>query len=138
VKAEHEELERRRELLHAKLNLLERGGWGFDQSDSTGKLGVAEAEAQIGEIDKQLHGMGGSDRILDKYLEVVSDILGSPEDHLWGENDTISLGPMGIKRSGAARDAAELTYSELRNSEGWSLVVMPISLEMEGLKRFLI
>jgi hypothetical protein len=137
VKAEQEELEERRALLETKLNILQRGEWGFDEADPSGRVVVDEAEAQIGEIDAQLQVMGGNDRILSRYLDIVSDILGRPEEHLWGRNETIFIGPMGVKRSEAARDAAGLTYSELRNADGRRLVVMLVSLEMEGLKRLL-
>jgi hypothetical protein len=136
VKSERVELEQRRALLQNKLNLLEREGWGFDQADPTGKPGVAEVEERIGEIEAQLKELGGDDRMLARYLEIVADLLGRPEEHFWARNETIFVGRMGIKRSEAAKDASELTYSELHNAEGRSMVVMLVSLPGEELKRF--
>jgi hypothetical protein len=135
VKSERVELEQRRALLKNKLNLLEREGWGFDRADPSGKPGVAEVEERIGEIEAELKELGGDDRILARYLEIVADLLGRPEEHFWARNETIFVGRMGIKRSEAAKDASELTYSELHNAEGRSMVVMPVSLPGEELKR---
>ena len=134
VKWERENLERRRALLQAKLNLLEREGWGFDQSDSTEKLCVADVEMQVGEIEAQLEGLGGDDRMLETYLGIVADVLGHPEEHLLARSETIFVDRMGIKRSEASSDARELTLSELYNSEGRSLVMMLVSLQMEELR----
>jgi hypothetical protein len=119
-----------------KLNLLEREGWGFDRADASQKIGVAEVEERIGEIENQLRELGGDDRMLGRYLEIVADLLGRPEEHFWARNETIFVGRMGVKRSEAAKDASELTYSELHNAEGRSMVVMPGSLPGEELKRF--
>jgi hypothetical protein len=136
VKTERGELEQRRLLLESKLNLLERGGWGFDQAGASQKITVAEVEGRIGEIEAQLKGLGGDDRILGNYLEIVADLLGRPEEHFWARNETIFVGRMGVRRSEASKDASELTYSELHNAEGRSLVVMPVSLQREELQRF--
>ena len=134
VKWEREDLERRRTLLQAKLNLLEREGWGFDPADSTEKLGVADVEKRVGEIEAQLQEIGGDDRMLETYLGIVADVLGRPEEHLWARSETIFVDRMGIKRSEASSDAPELTFSELYNAEGRSLVVMLVSLQGEELR----
>ena len=42
VKWERSDLERRRALLQAKLNLLEREGWGFDQAEGAERLDAAD------------------------------------------------------------------------------------------------
>lgn len=138
IKAERGELEKRRLLLQTKLNLLEQEGWGFDQVDTSKKIGVAEVEVRISEIEAQLEELGGDDRMLPRCLEIVADVLGRPEEHLWGENETIFIGSMGVKKSEAASDASGLTYSELRNAEGRSLVVMLVSLKGEELQKFLV
>jgi hypothetical protein len=137
VKAEREELEGRRALLQSKLNLLEREGWGFDRADSSKNIGVAQVEERIGEIEADLKELGGDDRILGRYLEIVADVLGRPEEHFWARNETIFVGRMGVKGSKTANDTSELTYSELHNARGPYLVVMPVSLQWEELKRFL-
>jgi hypothetical protein len=134
VKWEREDLERRRTLLQSKLNLLEREGWGFDQADSTEKLSVADIEKRVGEIESQLKELGGDDRMLETYLGIVADLLGRPEEHLWGRTETIFVDRMGIKQSEASDDAPELTFSELYNAEGRSQVVMLVALESKELQ----
>ncbi|HLO25101.1 MAG TPA: hypothetical protein VK187_03245, partial [Geobacteraceae bacterium] len=134
VKCEREDLERRRTLLQAKLNLLEREGWGFDPADSTEKLSVADVEKRVVEIEAQLKELGGDDRMLETYLGIVADVLGRPEEQLWGRSETIFVDRMGIKQSEASSDAPELTFGELYNAEGRSLVVMLVSLQGEELR----
>jgi hypothetical protein len=133
VKGEREELERRRALLQAKHNLLEREGWGFDDGDPAGKLGVAEVEERLKGIGEQLQELGGDDRMFETYLKIVTDVLGRPEEQLWATKETIFVDRMGIKRSEAASDAPELTFTELHNAEGRSLAVLPVSLRREEL-----
>lgn len=134
VKWEREDLERRRTLLQAKLNLLEREGWGFDPADSIGKPSVADVEKGVVDIEAQLKLLGGDDRMLETYLGIVTDVLGRPEEHLWARSETIFVDRMGIKRTEASSDAPELTFSELYNAEGRSLVVMLASLPGEELR----
>ena len=134
VKWERSDLERRRALLQAKLNLLEREGWGFDQTDVEERLDVATVEARLGEIEAQLKDLGGDDRMLQTYLEIVAEVLGRPEEYFWGKRETIFVDRMGIKRNEASSDAPELSFGELYNAEGRSLVVTLVSLQGEELR----
>ncbi|HJV34259.1 hypothetical protein [Geomonas sp.] len=133
VKSEREELEKRRALLEAKYNLLQRGGWGFDQADPSGKLTVAEVERGLAEIEGQLKKLGGDDRMLDTYLALVGEVLGHPEQLLWGARQTVFVDRMGIKRAEASDEAPELSYQEIFNAEGRSMVVTLVSLGKEEL-----
>jgi hypothetical protein len=132
LKSERAVLEQRRALLKTKLNLLEREGWGFEQEDPSGRPGVAEVEERIGEIEAQLREAGGEERMPARYLEIVADLLGRPEEQFWSRNETIFVGPMGVKGREPVNDASGLTYSMLRNAEGRTLVVMPVSLRGKG------
>lgn len=134
VKWEREDLERRRALLQAKHNLLEREGWGFDQSDSSEKLSVVQVEERLGEIEAQMRELGGDDRMLETYLEIVADVLGRPEEFLWWTKETIFVDRMGIKRTETSSDAPELAFGELHNAEGRSQVVMLVSLRSKELR----
>lgn len=133
VKTEREELERRRSLLQAKLNLLQRGGWGFDDTGATEGLTVSLVEERLGEIEGQLEGLGGDDRILELYLGILADVLERPEEHLWAGKETVIIDRLGIKRSEAAFDAPELTLNLLYNAEGRSLVMVLVNLSVEAL-----
>jgi hypothetical protein len=129
VKSERKDLERWRALLQAKLNLLERGGWGFEKEDGTDKPDAAAVEAQLGQIEAQLKELGGDDRMYEAYLETVADVLGHPEQYLLARSETIYVDRMGIKRDEPSDDAAALPLTVLYNAEGRSLVVLPVTLQ---------
>jgi hypothetical protein len=132
VKAERATLERRRALLQAKHDLLQREGWGFDAAGSAEGADSAGVEEQLGQIERQLQEVGGDDRMLELYLEIVADVLGRPEEHLWARQETVIVDRMGIKRSEAAPDAPELTLTGLHNAAGQSLVMTLVALVDEA------
>ncbi len=134
VKTERENLERYRTLLQSKLNLLERGGWGFDPTGSTESPNVAGVEELLGQIEAQLLELGGDDRTLQVYLDIVIDVLGRPGEHLWVGKETLIVDRMGIKRGQAASDAPELTLDVLCNAEGRSLVASLVTLAGQELR----
>jgi hypothetical protein len=133
VKSERQELERRRSLLQAKLNLLQRGGWGFDNAGSPEELTVPLVEKRLGLIERELEELGADDKVLEQYLGIVVDLLGRPEEHLWGGKETVIIDRLGIKRSQAAFDAPELTLNLLYNAQGRSLVTTLVTLPREVL-----
>jgi hypothetical protein len=136
VKSERQDLERRRSLLQAKVNLLQRSGWGFDKTAASEGLTVAGLEEGLGQIEAQLLELGGDDRILEVYLDIVIDVLGRPEEHLWSRKETLIVDRLGIRRNQVAFDAPELTLDELWNAEGRSLVMSLVALpgdELRGL-----
>jgi len=133
VKSERQDLERRRSLHEAKLNLLKRGGYGFDETASGG-LTFTALEEGLGQIEAQLLEIGGDDRILETYLDIVIDVLGRPEEQIWGRKETLIVNRLGIRQSQAAFDAPELTLNELWNAEGRSLVMSLIALPGDDLR----
>lgn len=128
VKTTREQLGRHRELLQAKRNLLERGEWGFNESDSTLKLDVPELEKQLAEIEASLMELGGDDSMYEAYLKILVDVLGNPGKYLWSRKETLILDSMGIKRDQAAFNFSELTLDELFNAEGRHLVIALVAL----------
>lgn len=134
MKSERQDLERRRALQQSKLNLLEREGWGFDRLHTTESGAGADVERQLGEIEQQLLELGGDDRMLDLYLEIVAQLLGSPEEQLWMQSETVYIDRMGVKRQDAADDAPELALSMLCNATGRGQAVMLVSLKSEELR----
>jgi hypothetical protein len=131
VKTEHDSLERYRTLLQAKLNLLQREGWGFDKTVTDESQDVAGVEKQLDQIEQQLQELGGDDRMLEVYLDIVIDVLGRPEEHLWLKKEPLIVDRMGIKQSEVSGDASEVTLDVLHNIEGRSLVVALVDLPGE-------
>ncbi|BCS52897.1 hypothetical protein [Geobacter sp. SVR] len=134
LKGVRSDLERRRALLQAKLNLLKRGNWGFDLAEQGEKLDAPTVEERLARIEEQLLELGGDDHVFEAYLEAVTDVLGQPAEYLRAESETIFVDRMGIKRSEAAADAPELRLNELYNAEGRSLVVTLVALSGEELR----
>lgn len=128
VKTTREQLGRHRELLQAKRTLLERGGWGFNESDSSEKLDVAGVEGQLADIEASLMELGGDDSMFEAYLNILVDVLGNPETYLWSRKETLTLDSMGIKRAQGAFNTSELTLDELFNAEGRTLTVALVAL----------
>lgn len=117
MKVARKDLEGRRTVLQSKLDLQQQGGLGFEESGS-GRDSDMPVEEEIERINAQLRQIGSDDRMLEVYLDVVIDVLGHPEKHLWGKKETIILDSMGIKRSQLIESAHALTFLELENSTG--------------------
>lgn len=135
VKTERDKLERRRALLRSKLNLLQRVGWGFDRTASDEQLEPADLEVMLGRIEAQLMELGGDDRMLEVYLDIVNDVLGHPEKSLWSCRETLSIDHMGVKRSEGAAGTSQVTLDLACDSEGRNLVVSLVDLSGEWLQK---
>jgi hypothetical protein len=129
MKSEHEDLKQYRALLQTKLNMLRQAGWGFEAAGSADGTNMSEMEEMLGRIEAQLKERGGDDRMLEIYLDILVDVLGKAGEHLWEKRETVILDSMGIRRDQVVLNANELTFHELLNSEGRSLVVLPIALD---------
>jgi len=136
MKMERDDLERRRALLEAKLNLLQSGSWGFDASGSAEVPERAGLEERLEQIEAKLQELGGDDGMLKAYLNIVTDVLGRSEDHLWLRKESLIVDSMGIKRGQAASDAPQLDLDELCNAEGQRRVVALVTLSGEELRCF--
>lgn len=128
VKTERGNIEHYRALLEAKLNVLNRTGWGFAADGSDASIEVAKAEEMLSEIETQLSTIGADDQMLAKYLDILINVLSDPAGNLWSQQDSLILDRMGFKRSDAAYDAPELLLNELCNAEGRTLVYTPVMI----------
>jgi hypothetical protein len=128
MKAEREDLKQYRTLFQTKLNILRQAGWGFEAVGYVDGTDISEMEEMIGRIEAQLKERGGADQMLKTYLDILVDVLGRPEEHLWEKKETMILDSMGIRCEQVSSNASELTFNELFNSEGRSLVVLPVAL----------
>ncbi|HZV81668.1 MAG TPA: hypothetical protein VFF53_05825, partial [Geobacteraceae bacterium] len=82
--------------------------------------------------ESQLKEIGREDQMLEKYLEILVDVLSDPASYLWAGQETLIVDRMGIKRSEAASDAPELVLDALCNAEGRSLVYMPVKIPLDA------
>jgi hypothetical protein len=138
AQANHNDKDGRKELGGAmppsvNLNILQRG-WGFE-GGTIDSADIPGLEEQIGQIEAQLLEIGGDDRMFEVYLDILIEVLGRPEEHLWGTKETLILDSMGIKRNQVASNVYELTFPELFNSEGRSIVLLLVTLSGEELRR---
>jgi len=138
MKMERKDLEGRRSMLQSKLDLLQQGGWAFEGDGSARESDMPSLEEEIGRINTRLGRLGGNDRMLEVYLDALADVLGHPEQHLWGRKETVILDSLGIKRGELISNAHELTFLELENSTGRILNVALVAIpgeELAGLSR---
>ena len=130
VKEIREGLDNRRTLLQAKLEVLQRGNWGFDRSTPQKPANIVDLEAQLGEIEAQLQRVGSDGQAMEVALGLLADVLGRPQEHLWGERSTLVVDRMGIKRAVASDEAPELELQQLHNAEGRSIVMTLIEIPL--------
>jgi hypothetical protein len=128
VKEIREGLDNRRTLLQAKLDVLQRGDWGFDLGAPQKPANILDLETQLNEIEAQLQRVGSDDQAIEVALGLLADVLGRPQEHLLGEKTTLVVDRMGIKRAVASDEAPELVLDQLHNAEGRSLVATLITL----------
>ena len=129
VKTVREKLERYRTLLQSKLSLLQRGEWGFHAFDKDEPVDAASMEKELNKIEADLQELGGDDNMLTTYLDVLTNVLSRPEEHLWLRKETLTLDRMGIKRDEVTDSAKKVSLEVICNDEGRSLVVTLVSLK---------
>jgi len=134
AKTERRDLERRRDLLQSKLDLVRRGGWGFDDTSSAGGEDIRGLEENLGCIQAELLALGGDDSMLDTYLDLVIDVLARPGEHLRGGRETLTVDRMGIKRSPGTSGVTELELDMLFDADGLSRVVQLVAIPGEELR----
>jgi len=128
VKTGYEKLDHYQALVQSKLNLLQRGGWGFGETAAGEELDKASLEKLLARIESQLLELGGDNNMLEVYLDIVIDVLSRPEEHLWVESESLIVDRMGIKRVEAAGDAPKVMLEVISDSEGRSRVVLLVDL----------
>jgi hypothetical protein len=133
AKSERKELERRGALLQAKLDMLRRGGWGFDGPGCAEGEDVNGLEERLQQVESQLLGLEVGD-MLDSYLNIVIEVLGQPEQHLRGGQENLVLDRMGIRRDPATSNTVELALPTLRNAQGGTGVVLLVAVPGEELR----
>lgn len=128
AKDERAELNHERELLRCKLNVLEKGGWSFE--DQGGKhIDVRSVQTELEAIEGQLAALSVDDRTLSGQLDMVTDLLSDAEKQLWAEPVDFHVDSMNIKRDAQDPHARPIHFNELHNTRGESLAILFVSLD---------
>lgn len=124
-------LQKRRDMLQAKLNLLQRGNWGFEFRGSRGQADAREIEKELKQIEEGLLNIGTDNDYLEVHMKLLGEVLGKPEHYLNAEKSTVIMDRMGIKRKEPSKDAPEVEMQELYNADGRRVTVSMVRLAME-------
>lgn len=127
VKTRRGKLERHRALLRSKLDLLQRGGWGFAEGEGE-KLDARGVEQLLGQIEAELLEIGRDDKMFEVYLNIVREVLNRAEEHVWARKEPVVIDRMGIKQQTAASGAREVNLEVMGDSAGRSLVVSLVAI----------
>jgi hypothetical protein len=122
---ERGDLQRERDLLRSKQAALASGHWGFgadtDAAATEAPPDPRALEQRIKAIDAQLSTL--STGLLQAHLDVMIDVLGGAEKHLYGETSTLSIDRQGVKQSQSGAQSTPILLATLHNSAGRSLVM---------------
>ncbi len=118
----------RQTLLQTKLYALQSGRWGFDSSESQQPESIAALETQLAEIEVQLLRVGKDDRAIEVALELLIDVLGLSQKHLWMSRETLAVDRMKIRRITPSSEAPKLDLEHIYNAEGRNIVVALVGL----------
>jgi len=118
-----DELEQQTRLLQAKIGLLQRSNWGFGSSAATPPPDLEELESDLEAIETVYAGLGGSTDYLARNLEIVTEMLEQPEQHLQLQATTLVMDRMGILRRQVENDAWEVPLQVLHIGEEGERVV---------------
>jgi hypothetical protein len=127
MRVEREDLKRQRDLLRRKLAALEGGGWGFDVPEG-GQPDSATLATELDAVTEQLDTLGADEGVLRAHLEIVAELLGEAPSQIWADEITLYLDPMNIQRDARDPSARRIVLQELRNAQGRSAVLLPISV----------
>jgi hypothetical protein len=121
-------LKRQRDLLRRKLKVLASGTWGFERhappdADEPGAL-----EAKLVSIEERLATLPPDTETLSAHLDIVVDVLGSPNAQIWGARVPHTVDRMGIKREHPGATDLAFELGEIRSSGGHVVYVLPVSI----------
>jgi hypothetical protein len=129
TKETRKNLDNRHALLQAKLDILQNGNWGFDPGTPQRPDMLAELGKQLADNESQLQLVGSDDSALEVAMQLLVEVLGRPQQHLWADHKLLAVDRMGIKRATASDTAPELQLEQLHNAEGRSVVVTLVTIE---------
>ena len=133
-KSEREKLEKHRELLQSTLSLMQRTGQGCEPVSVDWKVAIAEIKALIGNVEVKLLELGGNYGMLDTHLDILTDVLGRPEEHLWIKKESLIIDRMGIRRNEPADGTQKVALDIICDSDDLNLVALPVAISGEAIQ----
>jgi len=127
AKSERAELSQQRVLLRSKLGALQKGGWSFE-SQGGERTDPVKLQGDLDEIEGQLAALSVDDHTLSGQLDIVIELLAGAEKHFWADAIDFHVDRMNIKREAQVADAMRISFSELHNARGQTLVMLLVSI----------
>lgn len=124
--AERTDLARQRDLLRRKLTALEHGGWTFEVLEDE-SADMADSLRELDTVEEQLAALGPNTKVLHAHRDILAEVLGEAEHHLWAEEITLCLDAMNIQREAQLPSVRRIVLQELRNSRGQRAVMLPLA-----------
>lgn len=134
VKSERGKLERHRELLQSTLNLMQNTGQGCELVSADWHVAVAEIKGLLGNIETDLLELGGNEGMLDIHLDIVTDVLGRPDEHLWVKKEMLIIDRLGIRRNESADGNQRVGLDIICDSDDLNLVALPVAISREAMQ----
>ncbi|WP_429886351.1 hypothetical protein [Geoalkalibacter halelectricus] len=124
-------LERRHTLLQSKARVLERAKGGFVAATLSPPVNTADLGREINEIRNELAKLGCETKADQKHFNLLVEVLGTPQKHLWSDPLHLIVDSLGIKRNPGDADAKELTFTRISTSQGKNAVACLVRIPSE-------
>ncbi|NNC68722.1 MAG: hypothetical protein HKN83_11885 [Gammaproteobacteria bacterium] len=121
IKDRKQELESQRILLRAKLRNIIHQALGLEpltDAITDENINREKLETELAEIERTLKETAASIETLDQYLEIISNVMANPKNHIRVENTAIRLNRMNFATSPNDEDPGEeIIYTDFESSE---------------------
>lgn len=121
IKYRKQELESQRILLRAKLRNIKHQALGLEpltDAITDENISREKLETELAEIERTLKETAASIETLDQYLEIISNVMANPKNHIRVENTAIRLNRMNFATSPNDEDPGEeIIYTDFESSE---------------------
>ncbi len=121
IKDRKQELESQRILLRAKLRNIKHQALGLEpltDAITDENINREKLETELAEIERTLKETAASIETLDQYLEIISNVMANPKNHIRVENTAIRLNRMNFATSPNDEDPGEeIIYTDFESSE---------------------
>jgi hypothetical protein len=72
--------------------------------------------------------------MLDIHLDIVTDVLGRPDEHLWVKKERLIIDRLGIRRNEPADGTQRVGLDIICDSDDLNLVALPVAISREAIQ----